>query len=213
MSTSAITSSGAGATSTKSTAEDNAKAFRQADFLKIMLAEVTSQSPFDPQETSKLVENMQKLQELANTTYEKFRSDIQWGQDLMGKEVRVQQMPITPAEQEKLVNKGLRPDVGYAQVQGRVESFRVVDESVYITIGGKDYPIDNLKQLVPQQNTTDLSAVADRLLGKEVVYYDKDTAKTGSGKVASVALDSQGGILVEVGGESVAYEDLIQIGL
>lgn len=211
MSTSAITSSSG--TTTKATAEDNAKAFRQADFLKIMLAEVTSQSPFDPQETSKLVENMQKLQELANTTYEKFRSDIQWGQNLMGKEVRVQQMPITPAEQEKLVNKGLRPDVGYAQVQGRVESFRVVDESVYITIGGKDYPIDNLKQLIPQQNTTDLSAVADRLLGKEVVYYEQATATTGSGRVTSVALDNQGGILVEVGDTSVAYEDLIQIGL
>lgn len=211
--TSATSATSSAATKSLTAAEDSSKAFRNADFLKIMLAEVTSQSPFDPQDTGKLVENMQKLQELANTTYQKFRADIQWGQDLMGKQVSVQQMPISPAEKEALVNKGLAPDVGYQQVSGKVESFRVVDQAVYVTVGGKDYPIDNLKQIVPQQTSTDLAGVADRLIGKQVVFHRDAITDTGNGKVTSVALDNKGGLLIEVGGESIPYENLIQIGI
>ena len=41
---------------------DTSGAFRDADFLAIMLAELANQDPFEPQETSKLVDNMRKLQ-------------------------------------------------------------------------------------------------------------------------------------------------------
>ena len=79
-------------------AETSQSAFRNADFLKIMLNELQNQNPLEPQDTGKLVENMQKLQDLANTTYSKFRNDIRWAQDLVGKSVEVQQVQGTPKE-------------------------------------------------------------------------------------------------------------------
>lgn len=211
MSTSAVTSSSA-TTTTATTSTDNSAAFRDADFMDIMLAEVTHQNPLDPQDTSKMVENMRQLQELANTKYEKFRSDIAWAQDLMGKQISVQQMAISDGEKEKLVNKGLQPDVGYSQVTGRVEAFRVVDEKVYVTVGGKDYPLDNLKQVIPAKGA-DLAEVGDRLIGKTIVFHRDSTTDIGTGKVTGVAAGTDGGVLLEVNGESIAYENLLQIGL
>ena len=115
MTTSALNSALTTSSQTSATSAANAQsdAFRNADFLKIMLSELAHQDPMQPQETSKIVENMQKLQELANTQYTKFRADIGWGQQLMGKTVNVQQMMIGESEKQKLINAGVRPDVGY----------------------------------------------------------------------------------------------------
>ena len=76
-------------TSTAQTAaqvdSENSSAFREADFMAIMLAELSNQDPFEPAETAKLVENAQKLQELSNTRFERYRNDLRWAQDLIGK--------------------------------------------------------------------------------------------------------------------------------
>ncbi len=207
--TSSIQGSSAGVTST---AEGTTKAFRNADFLRIMLTEVTSQNPFDPQETSKLVENMQKLQDLANSTYTKFRADVKWANDLMGQDVRVQQQTIDPKEVQAQKDKGLKPDVGYGQITGKVESFRVVDEAVWVTVKGKDYPIDNLKQIIPKNNdATYLATMADQLLGKTVVYRKAD-GSTAGGTVGAVKYDQHGDLAVQVGQVAVPYKDVVQIG-
>lgn len=204
---SASSSSTAATTSSNSTA-----AFRDADFMNIMLAEVTNQNPLDPQDTSKMVEGMRQLQELANTKYEKFRSDLSWAQDLVGKPITIQQMAISDSDKEKLVNKGLNPAVGYNAVSGRVESFTVVDEQVYVTVQGKDFPIDNLKQVTPAVGA-DLAEVGDRLIGKTIVFHRDSTTDIGSGTVKSVAAGTDGGVLLKVGEESIPYEHLLQIGL
>jgi flagellar hook assembly protein FlgD len=201
------TSTGGGATPTDST-----QAFRNADFLKIMLAEVTNQNPLEPQETSKLVDNMQKLQELANTTYQKFRGDIDWAQNMIHQTVSVQQSALDPKEEEALKNKGLKPDVGFQQVQGVVTSFRVVDQTVYVTVKDKDYPIDNVKQIVPDTaNGGYLASMADQLLGKNVVFKGQNGNATG--QVTAVMAEADGSLSLEVGGKKVPYDSVIQIGV
>jgi len=192
---------------------DTSQAFRNADFLKIMLAEVTNQNPLEPQETSKLVDNMQKLQELANTTYAKFRDDIKWAQNLNGQSVSVQQQALDPKQKEALVNKGLTPDVGYQQVTGKVTGFRVVDQVVYLQIGNHDYPADNVRQVLPESSGPNyLATMADQLLGKRVVYFKPD-GSAANGLVTSVSLDDKQELQLEVGGQRVPYKDVKQIGV
>lgn len=213
MSTSSASAISSTAPKAASTAGDPQAAFRNADFLKIMLSEVTNQSPLDPQDTSKLVENMQKLQELANTTYAKFRADVGWAQDLMGKNVSVSQQALSPQEKEKLVNKGLRPDVGYQQVSGSVEGFRVVDQVVYVSVKGKDYPVDQIRQIVPQaQSDAHLAEVANQMLGRQVVYTGED-GKPAHGTVKSVRWGEGSDIKLDVEGQSVSFAKVLQIGV
>ena len=203
---------GAGATNAGGTA-NSLGAFRDADFLKIMLTELTNQDPLQPQETSKLVENVQKLQELANTTYDKFRSDLGWAQQLMGQTVSVQQQAITPEEKQKLLDKGIKPDVGYSQVSGKVTSFRTIDQQVYVTVGDKDYPMDNIKQIVPDaQHSEYLATMANQLIGKQVAYLnDKDVLT--SGQVTSVKYDDAANLILEVSGQAVNFNRITQIGI
>ena len=193
------------------TSADQNKAFRQADFLKIMLAEVTSQSPFDPQDTGKMVENLQKLQELANTTYAKYRADITWAQQLVGQSVSVQQSPLTAAELQEATEQGLRPDVGYGQVTGPVTSFRTVKEKVWLTVGGKDYPIDNLKQVQPESASTALGSAAAAALGRQVGWID-DAGQPRSGLVREIRQGADG-VILRIGDQDVPFARIRSIGL
>lgn len=208
MSTSAVTSS----TSSGGLIDAQAQAFRNADFLKIMLSELANQDPMKPQETSKIVENMQKLQELANTQYTKFRADIQWGQQLLGKTVNVQQMMISEGEKQKLLNTGVRPDVGFGNLDGKVTSFRQVGETVYVTIGDHDYPIDNVKQVRPESgNDPDyLADIAGNLLGR-TVGYRLDDGTMSQGRVTHVGYDTAGAVMLNINGLAVPYRNMIQI--
>jgi flagellar hook assembly protein FlgD len=192
---------------------DSVSAFRNADFLKIMLSELQNQDPLQPQETGKLVENVQKLQDLANSTYQKYRSDLTWAQQLMGNEVRVQQQPLSEDERRRQVDQGLRPDVGYGSVTGRVSSFRTINQTVYVTINDKDYPMDNIKQLVPQQNdSSHLADMADRLLGKQVAWLN-DNGEPQGGTASAVKFASDGSVLVQVGNQAVPFDRITQIGV
>ncbi|MCS6970343.1 MAG: flagellar hook capping FlgD N-terminal domain-containing protein [Planctomycetota bacterium] len=184
------------------------QAFRQADFLKIMLAEITNQDPLQPTETSKMVENMKALQELANTTYRRFRDDLRWAQELVGKTVTVAQAPLTAAERAQLVNKGLNPDVGYATVDGRIEGFRVVDERVWLTIGGKHYAIDRVQQIQPPQQGADEWARLAPLIGLQARYaLDQGTRE---GIVGGIAVE-QGRTVLSIGSDRVPLERVLAL--
>ncbi len=214
MPTSALNSALSSSTQTSSaTSAANAQsdAFRNADFLKIMLSELAHQDPLQPQETSKIVENMQKLQELANTQFTKFRADIGWGQQLLGKTVNVQQMMIGESEKQKLTNAGVRPDVGYGNHDGKVTAFRQVGETVYVSIGDYDYPIDNVKQVRPTVNDPDyLANLAGNLLGRNVGYR-MDDGKAGQGKVTHVGYDTNGEVVLNIDGLAIPYRNMVQI--
>ena len=188
------------------------QAFRQADFLKIMLAEITSQDPLQPTETSKMVENMKSLQELANTTYTKFRNDLRWAQDLFGKTVNATQVAVTEQERAKLVNKGLIPDVGYGNVDGKVEGFRVVDEQVWVTIAGKNYPIDNVKQIrTSTYDPDELSRISSQLMGMRIKYWTDAPTDRAEGVVSSVGYDVDGNVILGVGSDYVRYDHMLAI--
>ena len=165
---------------------DNSAAFREADFMAIMLSEITNQDPFEPTETAKMVENMQKLQELSNSKFEKFRDDIRWAQDLVGKDVTANQQFLTAEEQQGLEIRGVLPDPGFGIVEGQVDSYKVVGENVWISIDGRDYPIDNIQQIKPPgEDTMGYANLADNLLGNEVTYIAPDLTLR-SGKVERV---------------------------
>ncbi len=205
-----LTSPTSGA-STKTLVDAQSEAFRNADFLKIMLSELAHQDPMKPQETSKIVENMQKLQELANTQYTKFRADIAWGQQLLGQTVNVQQQMIGDGEKQSLLNAGVRPDVGYGNLDGKVTAFRQVGETVYVSIGDYDYPIDNIKQVRPTTNDPDyLADLAGNLLGRNVGYR-MDDGTAGKGKVTHVGYDTNGEVMLNIDGLAIPYRNMIQI--
>jgi DNA-binding XRE family transcriptional regulator len=213
MTSSALINSTSNTSSASATADKQADAFRNADFLKIMLSELANQDPLAPQETSKIVENMQKLQQLANSQFEKYRADLTWAQNLMGKEVNVQQVSISDSERQKLVNAGVRPDVGFGNKEGAVTGFRQVGEIVYVSVGDHDYPVDNVKQVKPQKfDPTYLAGLARDLVGMNVGFSRPDGTKA-QGPVTDVAYDPNGDILLNINGEAVPYGSILKIGL
>jgi flagellar hook assembly protein FlgD len=188
-------------------------AFRTADFLKVMLSELSHQDPMSPQDTSKIVENMQKLQELANTQYTKFRNDVGWAQNLMGQQVEVQQQGgLDEKTITAYMNRGLNPDVGFANKSGVIKSFRVLGESVYVQVGDYDYPIDNVKQVIPNaKDPATLSRVADQLMGREVGYKDRAGASK-QGTVTAVGWGTDGQVQLEIGGSlTIPYSSITAI--
>jgi len=198
-----------------SATEATSNALRSADFMKIMLSELKQQDPMEPQDTSKLVDNMQKMQELANTQFTKFRNDVRWAQDLMGKSVTVQQQGITDKEATAQINAGLNPDVGYGNATGPISSFRVVGQEVYVHVGNYDYPTDNVKQVVPMtQDPAQLSSVANNVLGRQVGYWLGTTDKAALGIVTGVGWDTNGETTLTVDGKTkVPYANVTSISI
>ena len=156
---------------------------------------------------------MQKLQELANTQYTKYRNDLNWAQQLIGQQVNVQQIVTNDAGKKKLVDAGLNPDVGYQNVSGPVSSYRQVGEQVYLTVSGHDYPIDNVRQVVPRTNDpAHLETVASHLVGYKIGFSRKDATDVGTGVVSNVAFGADGEIMLTVGTEQVPYSHVHSIG-
>jgi hypothetical protein len=197
--------------STSTNAAASQRAFRDADFMKIMLAEITQQDPFKPQETSKIVEGMQKLQDLANSRFEKFRDDQNWARQLVGQSVSAQQMQATPQEIAALKDRGLVPDIGYRQVTGEVSSFRAVDEQVYVNINGKDYPVDHVLQVLPPApDGAQLATAAAGLLGHTVQWPDRD-GKINAGLVSAVSFGEGASLMLSVGNQAVPLRDITSV--
>lgn len=214
MDIAALSAGNRAAGSNGASAADSQKAFRDADFMKMLLAEITQQDPFKPQDTGQIVDGMQKLQQLANTKYQKFRDDQRFAQDLMGKDVTVQQASLQPKELEALKAKGLNPDVGFGTVQGKVDTYRVVDETVYLNVGGKDYAIDNLYQInPPQKDTSYLAGLASGILGTNASYYDTDPGKLSVGKVTAISLNGNNDVMLTIGGKDVPFSHVKKIAL
>jgi hypothetical protein len=213
MSVSPITATATTA-SADSVATNQANAFRNADFLKIMLSEITTQDPMQPEDTAKMVEEMQQLQLLSNTQYQAFRDDLKWAQQLIGQRVNVQQQAIDDTTKQTQINAGLNPDVGFSTVTGAVTSFRQSGQSVYVTVNGHDYPIANVAQVLPpKDDPTTLASIANQLLGLQVSFYRSDASDTGSGQVSNVAYDTDGNVALTVGTEQVPFSHLQSIGL
>ena len=198
---------------TASSTGGQSQAFREADFLAIMLTEVTNQDPLQPQETAQLVENMQKLQELANTNYEKFRSDLDWAQNLVGRQITVQQQSIDDTEVEQLQERGINPDPGFLEVNGKVDTYKVIGESVWVTVNGSDYPVDNIRQIQPdQQNPDRLVEVGASLIGRRVDYTHPVTGEPDSARVDDVSWGEGDDIILTISGQRVSLSALQRIG-
>jgi len=203
-----------GTASSASSAKASQQAFGSADFLSIMLSEITNQDPLNPSDTSKMVESMRQLQSMANTTNEKNRADITWAQQMVGSMVNVTQVVANEAQRTAYINYGLNPDVGYANKDIRVDGFRVVNQEVWVQASdGKNYPIDNVKQVLNNRfDTTALVETSNRLLGMNVSYIS-DTAKgtRSTGVVTSVGYNTDGKVTLAVNGGYVSYDSVVGI--
>lgn len=187
--------------------EGSPSMFREADFMAIMLSEITNQDPFEPAETGEMVQNVQKLQELANSNFEKFRNDIRWAQDIVGKEVTAGQGYFSENEYQGLLERGIRADRGFGVVTGTISSYRVVGERVWVTIDDKDYEIDNVQQILPQEiDSMANTNLADSMLGKTVTWLT-DNFELQSGTVERVSWNDDGISLI-VDGDVVPFENI-----
>ncbi|MFW5844666.1 MAG: flagellar hook capping FlgD N-terminal domain-containing protein [Planctomycetota bacterium] len=203
---------GLGANSRVDSLGGNDAAFRSADFMAIMLSEITHQDPLDPADTNELVKGMQQLQELANTRFEKYRADVGWAQNLMGQTVVVGQSSMSEREYERLVERGLNPDRGFGTTEGTVSHFRTIDETVWVSIGEHDYPIDNVQTVTPPGlDDSRLSAMSDHLLGRNVGFLN-DEGGIDRGAVERVSWDPDGNVYVQVNGLLVPFERIRSIG-
>lgn len=189
------------------------KSFREADFLAVMLTEITNQDPFQPTETAKMVEQMQQLQSLANSNFEKYRADIQWADNLVGKEITVTQVNMSTAEVQVLAERGVNADVGFGNVTGTVDTYRTVGETVWVSIGGKDYPIDNVQGITPEAraNPARLAELSAGLLGRQVTYLPTDGKDLKTGRVDGLAMTAAGDVVLSVGDKSILLEQVRQI--
>ena len=186
--------------------------YREADFMAIMLAEITHQDPMNPSETSELVKGMQQLQELSNAKFEKYRQDLEWAQNVMGRTVTVGQVQMADAEYESHLERGLQPDRGFGTVNGPVTFFRNIGESVWVRIGDYDYPIDKIQTVAPEPlSETYFTGMADHLVGRKVGYMD-DASQFQEGTVDEISWDESGNITVYVGNEGIAFERIRNIG-
>ncbi len=200
------------ASGSATTAVNDYSAFREADFMQILLAEVTNQDPMEPMEMHKMVDGMRQLLELSNQRFENFRNDLRWAQELVGKEVIVGQAKLEPSEARALHERGLRPDVGYGTVTGSIETYRVVDEKVWVTIDGQDYPIDNVQKISPPGFDPAYAAdLAGTLLGRTVSWSTADGG-VASGLVTDLAWDDAGTVTLSVGDQEVPFTAVTRIG-
>jgi hypothetical protein len=214
MTTNIAGTTAAGSSSNSAAAKANQQAFGSADFLSIMLSEITNQDPLNPSDTSKMVESMRQLQVLANTASEKFRADVTWAQQMVGQMVNVTQVMATPEQQQDMKDVGLNPDVGYGNKDIRIDGFRVIDQTVWVQAqDGKQYPIDNIKQVLNNRFDTDaLAEISNRLLGMRVGYLSgTDGTTRKEGVVTGVGYDSDGKINLAVDGGYIRYDDVIAI--
>jgi hypothetical protein len=93
-----------------------------------------------------------------------------------------------------------------------VDNFRVLDQQVWISVRGHDYPIDNLKQIVPEARQGEyLSQMADQLLGKHVAYKNEKGEIKG-GTVSAVKYDDKGSLQVQIGESAIPFTQVVQIG-
>lgn len=213
MSVSSSVSALSNSTATKADPKATQQAFGDADFLSIMLTEITNQDPLAPSETSKMVESMRQLQVLSNTANEKFRADVSWAQQLVGQTVNVTQVVATEQEKQAYYNAGLKPDIGFGNKDIRVQGFTVVGQEVWLrTDDDKDYPVDNIKQIRNDSfDTNALVEASNRLLGMRVSYLSGADGARKEGTVSSVGYDDKGAVVLGIDGGYVRYDDIVAI--
>jgi len=135
MATSAITSSAAGGT-TKAAGTSGFGAIKSDDFIKVMLAELRNQDPFQPQDSGKLLEQMSSLRNI--------ESQLSLQESLQG---LVLQNQVSGAGQ--LIGKvvaGL--DDNNDQVTGLVKSVRVQDGKALLELdSGKTLSLDRITEI------------------------------------------------------------------
>ena len=105
------------------------------------------------------------------------------------------------------------PDVGYLPVNGEVTGFRVVDEQVWLTVGDKHYPADNVKQVQParaQQSSERLYEIAGAALGRGVTWT-LPNGKSASGLVTDVRMNDVGDVVLLAGGQTVSWGQVRRI--
>ena len=110
---------------------DNSSAFREADFMAIMPAELSNQilfgAPQKPLAWWKMPRNCRNYPILALSATVTIWC---WAQDLIGKGVTVSQNALSETEAQVLRDCGSNPDVGYGIVEGKVGSYRTIGENV-----------------------------------------------------------------------------------
>jgi flagellar hook assembly protein FlgD len=204
------TLSGAAAASATSAALQN------ANFMQIMLAEITTQDPTQPEDTSQMVQEMESMQQLANTQAQAYQNNLKFAQQLVGEQVNVQQQQLSATDLATQQAEGLNPSVGSGTNSGSVTSFKDIDQSVYVTVGGYDYPIANVTQVMPPSNSpSTLASAAQAMLGHTVGYTLPATASTpassASGQVTGVSFDNNGNVQLSVGSTLVPYNAITSI--
>jgi flagellar basal-body rod modification protein FlgD len=204
------TASGAAAASATSAALQN------ANFMRIMLAEITTQDPTQPEDTSQMVQEMESMQQLANTQAQAYQNNLKFAQQLVGEQVNVQQQQLSATDLANQRAEGLNPSVGNATNSGTVTSYKDISQTVYVTVGGYDYPIGNVSQVMPPSNSpSTLAAAAQAMLGKTVAWTIPASAgapaSSASGQVSGVSFDSSGNVQLNVGNAQVPYSAITGI--
>ncbi len=158
-------------------------------FLKLMLEQLQYQDPLDPVSNTEFLSQQAmftQLEQLMDLSTEVSSSNaVQQTLSLVGKEVTITD-----------------PDNSKKTITGVVESANFTTDEPTITINGKDYPLELVQNVKPNNGVQQVSS----LVGKEVTITDpEDATKTITGVIDSVNY-TKDGTTVKIGDKDYPLE-------
>lgn len=169
------------------------KSLDQTDFLNLLVTQMRSQDPLNPQSNEEFMSTMAQFSSLENLVSLNKNTQYAQAAGLIDKPVVVEQP-----------NKEL--------VAGMVEKVGLVNDEVVVYVGGNEYSFSDIREIQPQgpkvASGIDLVQAAV-MVGMEVLIRDGDASLRGI--VEKVGL-SDGSIRVYVDGEPHEISSIAEIG-
>lgn len=111
------------------------KDLSQTDFLKIMISQISNQNPFNAADSNQFMQNFMDM------------GNFQAIQDMAAQSEKVNSSQLQILANSLVgVNVTVAPD-GALPVTGDVAKTRIADETVYLTIGEKEYPVGDVESI------------------------------------------------------------------
>ena len=170
------------------------KVLDKNDFLNLLVNQLKNQNPLEPQSNEQFITTMTQFNSME--TLVSLDKNIEYGQAMAMIDKTV---TVKPADKDPF--------------SGKVEKAGIVDGKVMVTVGGSEYPMEEIKEILDQDSGHKPSAGTDLIqaalmIGREVLISKEDS--TVRGLVEKVALDS-GFIKVYVSGNPYDIDDITEI--
>lgn len=177
------------------------------DFVKILITELQSQSPLDPTDNSKLIEQIGAINNLSTTT--KLNDSLQ---NLSSAQ--------NQAAASALVGRNVTGTIDDKTVTGVVQKVESDNGKLFLMIGDQKLPLDQVQQIAESDQELKVASAlnglslvqglgsASALIGKNVTGDTDGGAVTG---VVEKALVANGTVFLQVGGQQIPLSQITEV--